>query len=578
MAAHTTSLALLAFVCALGRVATAAHLDPGFGTGGKVTTEFDGFTDFALSVLVEPDGGIIAAGLASASPFCCSRFALVRYLADGTLDASYGTGGKVTTPILDESTIVDIVRQADGMVVAAGWTGAGLIQDLAVARYDISGNLDPGFGTDGITLLDTGIVEVALAVGLQSDGKIVVAGQARSGLSSNDGDYLLARFDTDGVLDPTFGSGGTVVSDFGTPSFAQEMVVQPDDSLIVAGTVLARYDADGTLDAAFGTGGSVPLDESDGLVRQPDGKLVVSSALPAGFGYALRRFNADGSLDTGFGSGGTASLAFGMDRVLPLTLALQADGSLVVAGEASVGAKSHYASVRFTPAGAVDPTYAACGVLLTSFDDVAGRGSGASAAVVQPDGKIVVAGDANEDFGLARYTTTPVTPCTAASAGKSALCLRTTNPQKPNLAWKWLSSGPVAKSDFGDPTADTDLVFCLRDGEPDVAFQIAAVVPADHGLCGTTPCWRENTRGFAYRDRGRPGLADGVSKMSLATGVGGPARISLKGSGPNLGVPLPPYVVPLTARLARTDGTACWDATFSTTTANGPGGIRARSD
>jgi uncharacterized delta-60 repeat protein len=213
-------------------------LDRGFGGDGTVTTDFPG----VARALVVQGRKLVAAGLAFSSE-TSDDFGLARYNSNGALDRSFGTGGKVTTNITgsgspDEANA--LAQQADGKLVAAGGTDAFATgSDFALARYNPDGTLDPSFGTGG--MVTTGL-ELAFALVVQADGKLVAAGVAGQ-------DFGLARYNPNGTLDASFGTGGTVTTDFaGDSDAAHALAVQPDGKLVAAGEAgpccdfaLARY-------------------------------------------------------------------------------------------------------------------------------------------------------------------------------------------------------------------------------------------------------------------------------------------------------------------------------------------------
>ena len=291
-------------------------LDATFGTDGFVTTDFGGGgdVDLAEAVLLQPDGKLVAAGRANAGPSLDSDFGLVRYLPDGSLDATFGVGGKVTTNFGPLEVIHALVLQPDGKLVASGLP--------FMARYNPDGSLDTTFGDAG-RVIDFGAEYHSLV--LQPDGKLVSSGMTAGG------DFVLTRYLSDGSLDVTFGVGGRITTDFGGDEAAFALVLQPDGKLVAAGGysnspesvrgnfLLARYNPDGSPDATFGTGGKVTTDFSFGgdsahaLVLQPDGRLVAAGVRVSGSGpvFALARYNGDGSLDGTFGSFGRLTTAFG---------------------------------------------------------------------------------------------------------------------------------------------------------------------------------------------------------------------------------------------------------------------------
>ncbi len=324
-------------------------LDTTFGTGGKVTTDFAGFTDQAFSVAVQPDRKIVTAGAAG------SDFGLARYNSDGTLDTTFGTGGKVVTDFAggyDEAHSVAVQR--DGKIVVVGSAtiiGTGL--DFALARYNSDGTLDTSFGTSGKVTTDyfAGSLDVAFSVAVQRDGKIVAAGVTAPAL-----DFALARYNSDGTLDTSFGTGGKVTTDFASGSDeARSVAVQQNGKIVAAGTAfigvtsfdfaLARYNSDGTLDTCFGTGGKVTTDfagsffeQARSVAVQNNGKIVAAGTAlfsVTGSDFALARYNRDGTLDTSFGTGGKVTTDFTGSFDEANSIAVQQDGKIVAAGIAT---------------------------------------------------------------------------------------------------------------------------------------------------------------------------------------------------------------------------------------------------
>ena len=281
--------------------------------------------------------------------------------APGDLDATFGVGGRVTTDFAlnggSDDDGEDAVLQPDGKIVVAGTSffaasGGGSGQNFTMARYNPNGSLDTSFGTGGKVASEVGgTISRGRAVALQPDGKIVVAGLTWVGVISNFWDWALARYNADGSLDVTFGTGGVVTTDF-FEGFddAEDVLVQPDGKIVVAGeaelipgnfvsrdAALARYNPDGSIDTTFGAGGVVTTelgsnDSFSSIAPQPDGKIVAGGS--ALFGdFAVVRYNADGSLDPAFGSRGIVSTDFGGSDFVS-SVALQPDGRIVAAGSA----------------------------------------------------------------------------------------------------------------------------------------------------------------------------------------------------------------------------------------------------
>jgi uncharacterized delta-60 repeat protein len=292
---------------ALARYGPDGILDPTFGSGGIVLTDFGGASDSALGgVAIQPNGTIVASGTVNSNAEgTIADFGLARYEADGSLDQSFGDGGTVVSNITDHRASTDsMVLQPDGKIVLGGGSNDG----MTVARYETDGSLDASFGNGGVAAdLASGIHANDLA--LQSDGRVVVVAVATALTppSTVTSDFALARVNTDGSLDTTFGSGGMVIADIGDDDFPPEVAIQTDGKIVVAGNsfgntggniVLARYNPNGSLDPGFGTAGislSAPFVDLVAMALQPDGKIV-AGGIGAGDGggqdMALARYQS----------------------------------------------------------------------------------------------------------------------------------------------------------------------------------------------------------------------------------------------------------------------------------------------
>ena len=264
------------------------------------------------------DGGIVTAGRRAFNGGI--DFALTRHDANGNLDTSFGTAGIVTTDLgtpTDEA--FDMAAHPDGGFVVVGRTDAtGSNRDFGVVRYTDDGKPDDGFGGDGIVTTDfAGQADQANSVAVQPDGKIVVAGLATTGGTTlADGDFALARYNTDGTLDASFDGDGLVLTDLGTTAdVARAVVIRPDGRIVVAGTAdgdvaLVRYTDAGEVDTTFGDHGTRVTDFgsddfANGVALTGDGHILVAGhTLGAGLNldFALARYTADGALDDSFGT------------------------------------------------------------------------------------------------------------------------------------------------------------------------------------------------------------------------------------------------------------------------------------
>jgi uncharacterized delta-60 repeat protein len=348
---------------ALARYGRDGSLDPTWGAGGRVTTDFDGRAEHAASIALQPDGKVVAAGGSSVAPNNAD-FALARYNANGSLDATFGAAGRVLTDYeAGNDAAFAVALQADGKIVAAGLSVTAGTGNLALARYNTDGSLDGTFDGDGRVSLDVaGGFDRAHAVAVQSDGRIVVAGMGWQGSQYH---FVVARYLSSGALDPTFGFGGTVLTGFGgATNGANALAIQPDGRIVAAGSALgatggefalARYLANGAPDPSFDGDGILTTDvggyhdTARALALQPDGRIVAAGdtrIVDVTSDVALARYNADGSRDTTFNGNGrvTADLS-GYDDTAA-ALAIQGDGRIVAAGQAGFSSFD-FALVRY---------------------------------------------------------------------------------------------------------------------------------------------------------------------------------------------------------------------------------------
>jgi uncharacterized delta-60 repeat protein len=393
--------------------AARGDLDPTFGSGGKVTTDFGG-NESAWGLAVQSDGKAIVAGTRfDLGP--SDDFVLARYTASGALDATFDGDGKVTTDFGGRSDGADDVAvQADGKIVAAGSGFSVPVRplDFALARYNRDGTLDSTFGDGGkvLTTFEPNSIDNANAVVIQSDGKIVAAGSTRSGPTS---EFAIARYLPNGALDGTFDRDGLAVTPISS-GIAFDLAVQPDGKLIAAGwsnpggfdIAMVRYNPDGSLDSSFDGDGMVVASSfrpastyAPHVLVQSDGKILTGGA-------GLARFNSDGTVDRSFGAGGRAVTDLGL-----LKPVLQRGGKILAAGSTySAGNQSDFVVARLTAAGRVDPTFGRGGRVVTNFRTQ----DEATDAVLLANGKLIVSGYTAEvpfespaDFAVARYVAIP---------------------------------------------------------------------------------------------------------------------------------------------------------------------------
>jgi uncharacterized delta-60 repeat protein len=420
----------------------AGDLDPTFGNGGIEITDFFGNFDFANSLALQTDGKIVLGGTTyQGAASSSANFALARYNPDGSLDQAFGSGGKQASDFFGGYDQADgVAIQPDGKIVLAGiafQSTARNSADFALARYNPDGSLDQGFSSGGKQTTDFfGDFDQANAVAIQSDGKIVLAGYAQHDDDVFTADFALARYNLDGSLDQSFGSGGKVTTAFSGGGVAYGIALQPDGKLVVAGAALnggtgaydfavVRYNPDGTLDNGFGAGGKRTTDFFGGydyaaaVAIQADGKIVLAGTAAgqgttfSTFDFALARYNGDGSLDQTFGNGGKLTTDFFGDGDDANGVAIQADGKIVAAGSAAhTSANTHLALARYNPDGTLDQTFGVGGLRTTNLrGDSGDYPDQATSVAIQGDGRIVVAAETQHDttlssldFAVARYS------------------------------------------------------------------------------------------------------------------------------------------------------------------------------
>jgi uncharacterized delta-60 repeat protein len=405
-------------------------VDTSFGSSGRGLNPYVGL----YSIGVQPDGKIVGAGITFTTMFGTASngdFGVVRHNADGSLDTTFGLNGIVTTSISANKDFGRSVSiQADGKIVVAGNSKDDTsFPDIAIVRYNPNGSLDATFDTDGIITTNLG-GGIAYSVAIQSDGKIVAAGDGP-------GNPVVIRYYPNGSLDTTFDGDGIV--SLPLPSgLLRSVLIQPDSKIVASGWtsglnsnfVVVRYNPDGSLDSTFNSNGIVTaifgtsFNSSLCSGIQTDGKLVIAGNYGlslSGFGdttdVAILRLNPNGSFDTTFNTDGKVVTGQITSTGLITAIASQADGKIVATGYSIVGTWYKFTTVRYLPDGNLDPTFGLDGKVVTNFNPTATlpniRSDAAFSIAVQSDGKIITAGfsavagptDGPTNFALVRYNT-----------------------------------------------------------------------------------------------------------------------------------------------------------------------------
>ncbi|MBT8390147.1 MAG: hypothetical protein KJO48_00005, partial [Ignavibacteria bacterium] len=395
-------------------------LDSTYGTNGIVTTSIGGVDSHIRSLALQLNGKIIAAGEVQVGP-TDDDFAVVRYNIDGTLDNSFGNGGIVTTQIdtgRDQS--YSVALQSNSKIICGGSSFNGSMDNFALVRYNMDGTIDTTFGIGGLVITAVGSNNnVGRSVVIQQDGKILMAGYAKIGTSD---DFAVVRYNSEGILDTTFGIGGKVTTQIGTgEDKAYSMAIQSDGKILLCGYArigtnidfaLVRYSTNGILDPTFGSGGKVITPIGSGNERaysiaiQSDGKILLSGYAYIGLNYdfAVVRYNVDGSLDPTFGIGGKVTTPIGSSTDITNSIKVQTDGKIVVGGHAIIGTYNDFVLARYFDDGTLDLGFGAGGIVSTPIGN---NHDVATSLAIQNNGRIVLGGyhhnGSNYDFTAVRY-------------------------------------------------------------------------------------------------------------------------------------------------------------------------------
>ena len=430
--------------------AAPGKLDPSFGTGGMVSTATapDAGDDIQDALAIQPDRRILVAGSSDVGTGNF-QWRIARYTSKGALDSSFGSGGTVLTPMGSPGNlehIWDLVLQPDGKIIAVGraLTPTGGV-DSAIARFLSDGQLDGSFGSGGKVFTAIGPStnrDEGLSAVLDASGRIVVAGFARFGTGTAGNDFALARYLPNGTLDSSFNPGGTrpgivVIDISGNRDQFNEVAIDASGRIVAAGSArvgadrrsnfaVARFLPNGTLDSSFNPVGPIPgivtpplapgdnPDAAKSVAIDAAGRIVAGGFSDTGgfIDLALARFNPDGSLDTTFGTGGKVVTNVGPGNTADDLdqLVIQPTGKILIGGGTAATAlfvDSDFMLARYNPDGSLDDSFGTGGIVVTptapgtADDEIFAIG-------LQSDAKLVAAGDCvqpstGRDTCVARY-------------------------------------------------------------------------------------------------------------------------------------------------------------------------------
>jgi uncharacterized delta-60 repeat protein len=391
-----------------------------FGAGGRVLFDAGTYDDFGYSAAVQSDGRIVVAGTVYTSDGGLD-FGVARFNTDGSVDSTFGVDGFAAVDFGNGSATDDEARALSldpaGNILVAGFTFGGNSNDFAMARLTGAGSLDSSFGSGGrVVSVRNGTSEQALAMTLQSDGRILLAGLANS-------DFGVARYNSNGSTDGSFGTGGfTSVNFSGGLDSATGVAVQNDGRIVLGGYArigsdfdfaVARLTSAGVLDSSFDSDGratrnvGTTFDQAHATLVMPDGSIVLAGR--SNGDAALVRFSSNGSPFAGFGSGGVVIVNLGGTNDLANGLTLDSQGRLVVVGAAGGATTTrNFAVMRVNDDGSMDSSFGSGGFVTTDFSADLDE---AFAVVVNSEGILVVgrssadsSTDMTSDFALARYS------------------------------------------------------------------------------------------------------------------------------------------------------------------------------
>ena len=396
----------------------------------------------------------------------------------GDLDTSFNGNGVVIGNYTEDNNSADaMVIQADGKIVVAGGTGIASSIEIGVSRLNTDGTVDTTFGTDGVTIINSGwIKSFVYDMDVQPDGKIVLAGYR---WNNETGDFLMVRLNEDGSLDDSFGTNGVAIIDNGETEVAESFTILPDGKFIISGYVfddftMVRINNDGSVDTTFGNNGWVRTEFGDSssysfvTTVNADGRIVLGGmalSFDNGYQYAAAAYNPDGSLDTSFGTDGKVMFNVGDNNDFGKSIIQLEDGKILFGGHSyydTAPLRYELAIVRLNADGSFDTSYGNNGIFKTRL--VANGESYLADMVLQPDGKLVITGTANESgvysYGITRVTADGQLDTTFGENGKVVSYIDINDSESFNIALQ--TDGKILVSGDTYPQNNTAQFFVAR--------------------------------------------------------------------------------------------------------------------
>jgi uncharacterized delta-60 repeat protein len=410
---------------------TAGSLDTSFGTGGKVVTSINTGSDKANGISLQSDGKIVVAGVTT-SASTGKDFVCVRYNSDGTLDATFGTGGIVTTDVQTGSDDVaySLAIQSDGKIVLGGYSDDGSQKKAALIRYNSNGTIDTTFGTSGKTLTPfelTQASEIKIIKIHALTGNIVVGGNTV--VVTNKAKPVIARYTSTGILDTTFNTTGIRLLwidslDSQYLMTVEDLVVQTNGKISAIGwrdfptmtfsndNWACRVNSNGTMDTTFSTDGVNKYngsfngnDRAFSMLLKADNTFVVggsSDVSAQNYAYAMFEIAPTGLLGS---STNQISIPFSaLDKSYPYGLGEDINGKYVLVGSTGSTTNRTFSIARVNANYTIDTTFDTDGKVTTTFG--ANALNEAFDMAIQTDNKIIAVGYSGNDFAIARYNGT----------------------------------------------------------------------------------------------------------------------------------------------------------------------------
>jgi len=401
--------------------AQSGQLDPTFGNGGWVHTDFGG-KDQSGCVAIQADGKMLVGGRSNA--FSGSfDFIVARYHENGQADLSFGDQGKIVLDFGSTQENVEFIHcLPENKILIGGYSNLSPNTRSYVVRLFEDGRIDSSFANQGVLSFKYGRSTGILNMDLQDDGKYVFG--CIGVIDTLDVDFLVTRFHPDGTIDTSFNHTGWTYFDFMTrENIPFDMFVQKDHKIFLSGCsgvypkanfAFVRYHEDGSLDSSFGTNGSTQTDFAGNQdvayssILQDDGSFYVSGTVRdsiSNYDFALAKYNPDGSLDKQFGNEGKRTYDFKGPVDLGLYMKQQKDGKLLVCGENNILTKNSFVVVRFNKDGTIDQSFGTNGI--ASLDVVNILTDDTPSFTLQQDEKIVMVGNykdgTNINFLIMRF-------------------------------------------------------------------------------------------------------------------------------------------------------------------------------